>query len=477
MSLYNLSDELLLEIAEWVNTSGYIPDYSRFTERGSKFLASLAVCSRRLNSIATPVLYRTFVQTKYKALPSFLRTLSEKPEMRALVKTIVVYEISEEESMDMGGFSQQDLKRVGLEVDVLDYFETENPDWMENLEAGKWQAVAALLLLLLPSLEEIEIGSYRGPNFVENKYIDTALAYATRQQFKPDAPHSLQNLKTVSMAYCDTEYGMSIAAILPFCALPSVTTARIHMASDEQIVPNLQRYHTQDLQINNSNIAPSVLLSILRCFSSLKKLFYENGGPTVGYEDFLAQYLGQGIAHLKGSLEQLTVLDQGAGDFGTEDEELGTIGSLAGFKKLRKLAIFYNCLLAESSADDDDEDDGNAAEEPRLVNVLPFSLEFLAVAQCEPGVLGQVRELLETRQQGGGQSFLSLQKVIIGFVSEPFAIAGSKGKAEMRRIEEELVADGKEMGVEVVIVHPKFRIGGSTTDFDDAFHFDGVLSP
>jgi hypothetical protein len=49
--------------------------------------------------------------------------------------------------------------------------------------------------------------------------------------------------------------------------------------------------------------------------------------------------------------------------------------------------------------------------------------------------------------------------------------------SELRRVEEELVADGKEMGIEVVIVHPKFQIGGRNADFEAAFHFDGVWSP
>ncbi|PMD60710.1 uncharacterized protein K444DRAFT_612408 [Hyaloscypha bicolor E] len=476
MSLYKLSDDILLEIAEWVNTNGYIPDYSSVTERGTKFLASLVLCSRRLNSIATPVLYRTFVQTKYGALPAFLRTILEKPQLGALVKDIVVSEIDEEESMEMGGLSRQEIERLGLRADVLDHFESEMSNWIDDLEAGKWQAVAALLILLLPGLEEIVIASYHGPDLVRNGYINTALAYAAHQQLTPHSQQALKNLKTVSMAYCDTESGMSMEAILPFCALPSVTAARIHMASDDEFTPSSQRYQTKDLQINSSNIASGALINILRCFPDLKKLFYENGGSIVGCEDFLPQYLGRAIEHLKGCLEELTVLDQGG--YMGNDEEQEAIGSLAGFQKLRRVAMDYDCLLkADSQINDEneDEDEGDGDGKPRLVNVLPPSLEFLAVARCEPDILDQIRELLEQQKHGERSNFPLLEKVIIGFVDKPNV--SPERISELRRVEEELVADGKEMGIEVVIVHPKFQIGGRNADFEAAFHFDGVWSP
>jgi hypothetical protein len=417
MSLYKLSDDILLEIAEWVNTNGYIPDYSSVTERGTKFLASLVLCSRRLNSIATPVLYRTFVQTKYGALPAFLRTILEKPQLGALVKDIVVSEIDEEESMEMGGLSRQEIERLGLGADVLGNFEREKSNWIDDIEAGKWQAVAALLILLLPGLEEIVIASYHGPDLVRNGYINTALAYAAHQQLTPHSQQALRNLKTVSMAYCDTESGMSMEAILPFCALPSVTAARIHMASDDEFTPSSQRYQTKDLQINSSNIASGALINILRCFPDLKKLFYENGGSIVGCEDFLPQYLGRAIEHLKGCLEELTVLDQGG--YMGNDEEQEAIGSLAGFQKLRRVAMDYDCLLkADSQINDEneDEDEGDGDGKPRLVKVLPPSLEFLAVARCEPDILDQIRELLEQQQYGERSNFPLLEKVIVELV-------------------------------------------------------------
>jgi hypothetical protein len=160
------------------------------------------------------------------------------------------------------------------------------------------------------------------------------------------------------------------------------------------------------------------------------------------------------------------------------DEEQEAIGSLAGFQKLRRVAMDYDCLLkADSQINDEneDEDEGDGDGKPRLVNVLPPSLEFLAVARCEPDILDQIRELLEQQQHGERSNFPLLEKVIIGFVDK--LNVSPERTSELRRVEEELVADGKEMGIEVVIVHPKFQIGGCNADFEAAFHFDGVWSP
>jgi hypothetical protein len=45
------------------------------------------------------------------------------------------------------------------------------------------------------------------------------------------------------------------------------------------------------------------------------------------------------------------------------------------------------------------------------------------------------------------------------------------------KIEEPLIADEKEVGVEVMIVHHiTFRMGGSAANFEAVFHFDDIIS-
>jgi len=92
--------------------------------------------------------------------------------------------------------------------------------------------------------------------------------------------------------------------------------------------------------------------------------------------------------------------------------------------------------------------------------------------------LDQVQELLEQRQ-----NFPSLAKIILGIVDKVpdryFNEAGisitPKPPKDLRGIEEKLIADGMEMGVDVVLLH--HNQSGINADFEAAFHFDGVLAP
>ncbi len=123
MSLSTLPENLILEITKWVATDDYIPEneswhYSYFpfsAHRRTKFLGSLALCSHRLNRIASPILYKIFVQTREQALPTFLRLLCSRPERGAYVTKFIASAYNAEEeritNMDMLDFSRQELKR------------------------------------------------------------------------------------------------------------------------------------------------------------------------------------------------------------------------------------------------------------------------------------------------------------------------------------------------------------------------------
>jgi hypothetical protein len=446
MSLDALSDELLVEIVEFVNASDYRDLYNYDPDRGWRSLAKFALCSRRLNRIATPILYRNFKQTGErggeKRLPTFLHLLKEKPELGACVKSFTVSEISkDDENMDMKGFSRQDVQKCGLGPDAVGFMESKKPNWLDNLEAGDWRAVVAFLLFLLPALEEIDITC--SSCYPESGYIDAALAYAASQQLKPDAQHSLRHLMTVWMDYWDTEMGMSINVLLPFCALPSVTAARINRAfeDDFQLPSPPPQCHVLDLHISHSNIGPEAIGHILRCFPSLKVLHYGNAGSNVGYEDFLPQYLGGAISHLHETLEELTVLSYENKTYG--DEETGPIGSLTEFKNLKRITTYYDCLLKP--------DPGDAVGQ-RLTNILPSSLERLAVSQCEPDILEHVRVLLE--QHALGRNFLSLKKIALALVQDADVPLISRGAEDLSIEEKDLIVQGNALGISMHIVHP-----------------------
>jgi len=70
-----------------------------------------------------------------------------------------------------------------------------------------------------------------------------------------------------------------------------------------------------------------------------------------------------------------------------------------------------------------------------------------------------------------------VDKGLLGFVFNEAGISIiPEPPMDLRGIEEALISDGKEMGVDVVLVYFKVRIG-KNADFEAAFHFDSVLSP
>jgi len=230
--LLALSSELIHSIAEWVSIPYINPPTILSLHGCVKPLASLALISRHLNQITTPLLYRTFVQTQGSAIPTMLRLLVNMPEIGSLVKRLVISELDESIGMDMLGFSRKELGRLGLDEETLEHFEIERPDWIEHVEAGEWQAVVALLLVVLPSLQEIDFVSYHKAGLFEfaTRYTDTVLEYAAAKQLIPNSEYCLRNLKKVSMKFDDRD-DISIGFLLLFCALPSITAAKILMGS------------------------------------------------------------------------------------------------------------------------------------------------------------------------------------------------------------------------------------------------------
>jgi hypothetical protein len=89
MLLEELPTDLLVEIVDWVGTDTYMPQYGFVIGRGTRYLYQLALCSRKLNTLTTAVLYKTYTQTGDKALPKFLLRVLRNPGLRKHVRSFV----------------------------------------------------------------------------------------------------------------------------------------------------------------------------------------------------------------------------------------------------------------------------------------------------------------------------------------------------------------------------------------------------
>ena len=265
-------------------------------------------------------------------------------------------------------------------------------------EGGKLECSRRSPGLSASEYRRFEMASFRGE---ESPYMDYVFDLAaSRQSTGSTDEFSLKNLKTISFAYSDTEMGFSVDEVIPYCKLKSVTKVFLRMVADDFFSASSERFQCEDLGFNYSSIDGDSLIEILRCFPFLKKFYYDHGGSIVGNSDFLPQKVGQAIAHLRPCLEELVVTNDEQ-DEAYGEEEMRGIGSLAKFEKLHTVVMDTPTLLGpldEDSAVESGHGSDNATK-LRMVDILPRSLKRLGLSGCREGILEQVREVMERKEE------------------------------------------------------------------------------
>ncbi|PVH88975.1 hypothetical protein DL98DRAFT_580521 [Cadophora sp. DSE1049] len=406
MGLQNLSDELLLEIVKFVKVGGR-----------NKDLSQLALCSQRLNGITTPLLYRDIFQTEPQALPSLLRTILNKPHLGDYV---VTYEATEFENvqLDIFGFTEEDLNSCKDSISRTTTSEDESFSWFCRAEEGEWQALTTILLLNLPNLKAFNIASYN--NFrlevvdgIDPGAIGSLFGKAAALQNSGDKSlGALNSLEMVSVAYADTEMGLSFEDVIPFLKLPSVKTFKVYMLdgiADVESMPG-NEFNTRKLELGYSSIEPDAFTQFLPCFASLEILSYQHAGAIVGCSEFLPRSFGAGIQHLKHCLKSLEIF--GTPEY-TDDERALGIGSLRAFESLVSISTEQKILLGPDLVlDQESEDD----EEPvHLLDVVPKSLVRLRLRQCRLGIMDEFEGVLEQKDRATP----NLEHVAFRFIGSP----------------------------------------------------------
>ncbi|KAH9223879.1 hypothetical protein DL95DRAFT_400431 [Leptodontidium sp. 2 PMI_412] len=331
MGLDDISDELLLEIVNFVKIGGCNRD-----------LSHLSSCSQHLNRVTTPILYRDILQIGQQNLPSLLFTILKKPD---LAEYVLRYESSEFEDgeLDISGFSEEQLEMCHKSIKALKISKEDESEWFSRVQQGEWQALTTLLLLNLPKLKELDLASYRNfADFQDPKPDAGPLNFlfrkaAGRQTSGDKSAPSLSNLETVSVAYSGTEMGLGFEDVIPLLELPSVTSFVVHKLD----------------------------------------------GAIVGCMEFLPQTLGTGIQHLKHCLRSLEIF--GDPEDTHDDERALAVGSLVDFEKLVDISTMQITLLGPSDGHGEDSEDDT--KPIHLWNVLPKSLVRLTLIDCNPGIL------------------------------------------------------------------------------------------
>lgn len=279
MSFNQLSNELLIEIIKWLGLPA------------NTHVHNLALCSKRLNKLATPHLYDRFVQGTWNQDASLLTVLLREPQLGTFIKSSGSGFCSyDDESAKDFKFGEEDLALCRKRMGELFIGEAAVEKWISDLESKKRNALMGLLLSCMPRVREIKIESYKN----SPTYVDLVLNTAAYLQSQgSDSSYAMSHLKSVTISPFDTESGLSLHTILPFLIPKSVTTAMFCAVKDElDHIKQSPHLAIETLLLDGSLICRRPLIRFLGCFKDLKKFRYNTCATTKWGSNFLPQTMG-----------------------------------------------------------------------------------------------------------------------------------------------------------------------------------------
>lgn len=418
MLLNTLPDDLLIDIAKYVGLDSHFHADTRSLIPDSVSLCKLSLCSRRLNTIATPILYQTIMSTRQRrhAVPMLLKRILVSPEIGNQVKRYIGSNIRGIRLFDMSSYTEEDYVRVQL---AIARFGNARKRWLRKVIAGHGDAVTALLFTILPNLEQLVMFSYQKGH---RDYIE----YVAKQASMNGPFECLTRLQTVLIAP-PHDSGLDIKAMLPYLEVSSLRKMSIY-----GIVPECRgqkyrwsnpagtKFRIRHLSLIHSIFNRYTLEDMLKDFPCLETFAYEYCGGPLGDRQ---QSAVTAIGHLKSSLEQLVLIDNcQSHDFYGQDDR--SVRSLADFEKLTKISTNSYILVGLLPGQNRSRTLTTltpSVHESRLVNMLPRSLKYLELYDCGRGILDHMKEVIEQKHE----SFPNLESILLTYRDQSPAYYGA----------------------------------------------------
>ncbi|KAI5274725.1 hypothetical protein E4T47_02224 [Aureobasidium subglaciale] len=372
-------------------------------------------------SFAQPVLYRSFVNDydifeQYAdvddpdlrsptSLEYFLRTLLERPDLAGQVRTLRLQNLQvEDEELDvhdeLSSPNEELLDRfiAATYVSVVSDHQSENHEWQErwrnNLAIGSVNAEVTLLLTVVHNLNLLDVETctadvggdlhslfqhiFGNVAFEEDKQLasDAATNYVLRnQKLLAESSPILPRLEKLIMRQAEFSDSLDLSYYLNMITIPTLKSLFVH-GCDVCFDEDPARYHfpfqnLRNLHLENMNIGPSALSSLIEDCSQLRSLallFPEVVNNVDISQDFLDK-----LAKRSETLESLRLVipDKYYGSF---PDNLFDVRRLA---KLKLLEISQRPLLPKS---------GTHTPEPDFHDLIPSSVEQLILRWVEDDV-------------------------------------------------------------------------------------------
>ncbi|KAM3081048.1 hypothetical protein ACMFMG_005005 [Clarireedia jacksonii] len=412
MSFDSLSNEIIIEIIR------FLPEI--------KDILSVGKTCHFLNELSTPYLYSSIGQGRVKWCSLFLRTISARPDLAALVEIYTGHEENYVErckddntplaliNEDFPEQSVTAMKKVMREVSID---ERAAYEWEGDFFSGlpSFDHLTAMIIALLPNLQELHMqnygcsGYYHSSNVGEYPFIQRVLDYATDLQEDPsflsDAPppHSLSQLRVTSTQCWEYGIRLSSAHVESYMRIPSVRKfigRQIYGYS--QRPPS--RSQVEEIDLINCEFKFESFTDILKNFPRLRKFSYDDGGTGVdNTETFSPSALRRALEACRKNLEEMYVYSRDV-DYGYYDGEPPDPISFADFPKLRRIAATAYMLIgfekADMGIDDTDTNDEGEVDTEAFLRRIPRGLKALELTDCDNRqVWTCVRELVRRKEE------------------------------------------------------------------------------
>lgn len=282
-------------------------------------------------------------------------------------------------------------------------------EWVRRLyNSRNWDAMTAILLLLLPNVEEVEITSRE--NYLEQT--GEVLRNASKlQSSRMGSQFSLPKLSAISIGSWNIEDDarLSIVDLVPILQMPSLRSFScigiidLRRDSADLTLP----IHVVNLTLDNCGMDTDYTKRLISRCVSLKHL-HVNYSTLHDHISFSPAVLFQSFDHLQHQLESLTVLEKRAWvESGVDLEDVVPIPQMSGFTKLHTLEISSHFLfdrrilisgLGEKPAKSDNGEP--EIEKSRLFKLadLPSSLAHLTVRHANAGVMASCLTQLQVNE-------------------------------------------------------------------------------
>ena len=354
------------------------------------------VC-RHYHDLFLRVLYRSAALTNYTATRSFLGALLRRPELARAVREV--------------GFDGWDAPAADCADDMtvftecakgLSQSEEEHSEWIAALEKRAQDAWAALLLPLLPNLQQLRLMYPK-----ENVYLDRTLQRAVKGEKPFDTQPAFRLLQQVTLNHLAAEGDKGNyrpSQVLPFFKFPSMRAISAdavleqgsQLENEETTAEPVTRSAIDEIRLSSSNGRQGMDTLISSC-APLKSFKYQHSDSHALAEGYQPSAFYQSLAPSKNTLETLWLDYCGdhytftaAGLNESHDEPFGSLGDFTALKDIR---IRLPNLL-----------DIRYQAEPisPLPDVLPSSLQSLYVEGCKENnlstLVSQLDMVLKNRQ-------------------------------------------------------------------------------